>query len=201
MTHYGMMTHFSGIDVSQSGTHISISTKTYLDTVFNNYSWDLMPTSLPMNPSNEFVRELDDATPLDPIERTRDNNTPFCYRAAKGELIWPLNTTRPESSCPVIKLSQLSSNPEKVYYDAICGIFQCLFGTRNDGLTYTHKIHTDWVPVVTHVPLRSQPMECKEEHIPSENLITLYDTVTVIGRWTLDTAAPYLACFSSLEVQ
>jgi hypothetical protein len=44
MTRYGMMTHFSGIDVSQSWTHISILTKTYLDTVFNNYSWDLTTT-------------------------------------------------------------------------------------------------------------------------------------------------------------
>jgi hypothetical protein len=70
MTRYGMMKHFNGIDVSQLRTHISISTKTYLDTVFNNYAWNLTPTSLPMNPSNEFVRALDDATPLDPVERT-----------------------------------------------------------------------------------------------------------------------------------
>jgi hypothetical protein len=52
MTCYGMMIHFNGIDVSQFRTHISISTKTYLDTVFNNNGWDLTPTSLPMNPSN-----------------------------------------------------------------------------------------------------------------------------------------------------
>jgi hypothetical protein len=49
MKRYEMMTPSSGIDVSQSRTHISISTKTYLDTVFNNYSWDLTLTSLPMN--------------------------------------------------------------------------------------------------------------------------------------------------------
>jgi hypothetical protein len=70
MTRYGMMKHFSGIDVSQSRTHISISTKTYLDTVFNNYRWDITPTSLPMNPSNEFVHALDDATPLDQVDPT-----------------------------------------------------------------------------------------------------------------------------------
>jgi hypothetical protein len=93
MTRYGMMTHFSGIDVSQSRTHISISTKTYLNTVFNNYSWDLTPMLLPMNPSNEFVPALDAATPLDPVERTRANNTHFRYRAAIGELIWPMITT------------------------------------------------------------------------------------------------------------
>jgi hypothetical protein len=39
---------------------------------------------------------------------------------------------------------------------------------------YTRKIPTDWAPVITHVPLRSQPMDRKEEHIPSENLTTIY---------------------------
>jgi hypothetical protein len=37
MSRYGMMKHFNGIDVYQSRTHISISSKTYLDTVFKNY--------------------------------------------------------------------------------------------------------------------------------------------------------------------
>jgi hypothetical protein len=56
MSCYGMMKHFNGIDVSQSRTHISISSKTYLDMVFKKYGWtDLTPTLLPMNPSNEFV--------------------------------------------------------------------------------------------------------------------------------------------------
>jgi hypothetical protein len=174
ITRYGMMKHFNGIDVSQSRTHISISTKTYLDTVFTSYGWNLTPTSLPMNPSNEFVRALDDATPLDPVERTRADNTRFRYRAAIGELIWPMITTRPQISYPVVKLSQFSSNPAKVHYDAVYGIFQYLFGTRNDALTYTRTVPTDWGPVITHVPLRSQPMDHKEERIPAENLTTLY---------------------------
>jgi hypothetical protein len=83
-------------------------------------------------------------------------------------------TMRPEILYLVVKLSQLSSNPEKVHYDAVYGIFQYIFGTRNDGLTYTRKIPTNWGPVLAHVPLRSQPMDRKEEHVPSENLTTLY---------------------------
>jgi hypothetical protein len=93
ITSYGMMKYFSGIGVSQSRTHISISTKTYLNTIFNNYGWDLTPTSLPMNPSNEFVRVLDYATPLDQVEHTRSDNIHFCYHTAIGELIWPMITT------------------------------------------------------------------------------------------------------------
>jgi hypothetical protein len=127
ITRYGMMKHFNGIDVSQPRTHISISTKIYLDTVFNNYGWDLTPTSLPMNPSNEFVRALNDAKPLDPVDHNRADNTRFCYRVAIGELIWPMITTQTEISYPVVKLSQLSSNPAKVHYYAVYGIFQYLF--------------------------------------------------------------------------
>jgi hypothetical protein len=57
MLRYGIMKHFNGIDISQTHTHVSISGKTYLDTVFKKYVWiDITPTSLPMNPSNEFVR-------------------------------------------------------------------------------------------------------------------------------------------------
>jgi hypothetical protein len=171
---YGMMKHVNGIDVSQSCTHISILTKTYLATVFNNYGWDLTLTPLPMNPSNEFVRALDDATPLDPVERTRADNTRFHYRATIGELSWLMITTRPEILYPVIKLNQFSSNPAKLHYDAVYGIFQYLFGTRNDGLTYTRKVPIEWAPFVIHVPLRSQPMDCKDEHIPTEKLATLY---------------------------
>jgi hypothetical protein len=121
---------------------------------------------------NFFVRY--DTTPLDPVERTRADNTRFRYRAAIGELIWPMITTRPEISYPVVKLSQFSSNPAKAHYDAIYTICQHLFGTRNDGLTHTRKIPTDWGPVITHVPLRSQPMDRQEDHIPSENLTNLY---------------------------
>jgi hypothetical protein len=59
---YGMMKHFNDIDVSHSRTHISLSTKTYLDIVFATYGWDI---TILMNSSNEFVRAFDDATPLD----------------------------------------------------------------------------------------------------------------------------------------
>jgi hypothetical protein len=62
MSRYDMMKHFNGIDIYQSRTRVYISSKTYLDTVFKNYDWnDITPTSLPMNPSNEFVHALDSA--------------------------------------------------------------------------------------------------------------------------------------------
>jgi hypothetical protein len=116
MSLYGMLKNFNVIDVYQSRTNISISSKTYLDIVFQNYGWkDITPTSLPMNPSNEFVQALDSAEPLDPSERSCLDNTRFRYHAASGELIWPMITTRPEFSYPVIKLSQFATSPATIH--------------------------------------------------------------------------------------
>jgi hypothetical protein len=96
MSRYGMMKHFNGIDISQVGTRISISSKTYLDTVFNNYGWnDITPMSLPINPASEFVRALDSAEPLKPNHRACLDGTSFRYRAAIGELSWPMITMHP----------------------------------------------------------------------------------------------------------
>jgi hypothetical protein len=175
MSRYGMMKHFNGIDISQSRTHISISSKTYLDTVFKNYGWtDLTPTSLPINASNELVRALDSAESLDPSERSRLDNTRFRYHAAIGELIWSMITTRPELSYPVVKLSQFATSPATIHYDAVHVIFQYLSGTRNDGITYTRPEPMTLGPVLKHTPLRSQPTERLDEHVPTENLTTLY---------------------------
>jgi hypothetical protein len=82
---YGTMMHFNGIAISQSRTLVSISSKTYLDTVLKNYDWnDITPTSLLMNSPNEFVRALDSAEPLEPTQRSKLDSTRFRYRAAIG---------------------------------------------------------------------------------------------------------------------
>jgi hypothetical protein len=94
MSRYGIMKHFNDIGISQSRTHISIPKKTYLDKVFHNYDWnDITPMSLPINPSSEFFRALDLAELLEPNHRARIDITRFIYRAAIGELIWPLLIT------------------------------------------------------------------------------------------------------------
>jgi hypothetical protein len=119
--------------------------------VFKNYGWkDLTPTSLPRNPSNEFVRALDSDGPLDPSECSRPDNTHFRYRAAIGKLIWPMITTRPELSYPVVKLSQFSTSPATIHNDAVYGIFQYLSGTRDDGLTYTRPEPMTSGPILKH---------------------------------------------------
>jgi hypothetical protein len=94
-----------------------------------------------MNPSNEFIHALDSAERPEPMHRSRLDSTHFRYRAAIGELMWPVITTRPELSYLIFELSQFSTNPATINYDAVYGIFQYLSGTRDDGLTYTYPCH------------------------------------------------------------
>jgi hypothetical protein len=83
-------------------------------------------------------------------------------------------TTLLELAYPVIKLSQCSTNPATIHYDAVYGIFQYLTGTRDDGLIYTRPKPLALGPVMKHTPLRSQSTDRIGEHVPKENLQTLY---------------------------
>jgi hypothetical protein len=77
-------------------------------------------------------------------------------------------------SYPVVKLSQFATSPATIHYDAVYGIFQYLSGTRDDGLTYTRPEPMTSGPVLKHTPLRSQPTDRIDEHVPTDNLMTLY---------------------------
>jgi hypothetical protein len=110
-----------------------------------------------VNPSNEFVRALEYAEPPKPTQRSKLDSTRFRYRAVIGEFIWPVITTRPKLSYPIVKLSKFATNTAMIHYYAVYGIFEYLSGTRNDGLKYTRSEPMTWGPVVKHTPLRSQP--------------------------------------------
>jgi hypothetical protein len=62
--------------------------------------------------------------------------------------------------------------------------FQYFSGTRNDRLTYTHPEPLTWGSVVKHEPIRSQPTDRIDEHVPKENFQTLYGYSDV--DWDMD---------------
>jgi hypothetical protein len=64
------------------------------------------------------------------------------------------------------------------------GFFSTFFGTRNDGITFTRPHHMTSGPVLIHTPLRSQPTDRLDEHVPTENLTTLYGYSD--ADWALD---------------
>ena len=60
----------------------------------------------------------------------------FNYRQAIGKLIYALTVCRIDVSIAVITLSQFSSNPAQVHYNAIKEVFLYLYATQYEGLTY-----------------------------------------------------------------
>jgi hypothetical protein len=83
-------------------------------------------------------------------------------------------TTHPELPYPIVKLIQVSTNPATIHVNAIYGMFQYISITHDDGLTYTRPEPLTWGTVVKHTPLRSQPTDRIDEHVPKENLQMLY---------------------------
>jgi hypothetical protein len=139
-----------------------------------------------MNPSNEFFRALDSAEPLEPNHHAPIDSTPFICRAAIVKLICSMITTHPEPSYPVAKFSQYATYPETIHFDSVFGISNYLYGTRDVGLTHTRPKQLTWGEVVKHMHLRSYPTDKIGEHIPKENLQTLYgysDAESAIDIW------------------
>jgi hypothetical protein len=94
-------------------------------------------------------------------------------------------TVRPELSFPIVKLSQFSSQPATVHYDAVYGIFQFLYNTRQDGLAYTRTttLHDDKNSLPP--PLRSFPANRKEYHnlqLSHHYILTGY----IDSNWAMD---------------
>jgi hypothetical protein len=127
---------------------------------------------------------LESSIPLEPAQRSKTNNGHFHYRAAIGELIWSMITTRPELPYPVVKLSKFASSQASIHYDAMFVIFQYLSGMRDDGLPYTHTIALTYGPIVKHAEFCSTPTYRVDEHIPKEGLMTLFRYSG--SDWTID---------------
>jgi hypothetical protein len=52
-------------------------------------------------------------------EQQQLHNKNFNYRQAIGEAIYAMTVARPDIAYAVIKLSQYSANPAKIYYQAV----------------------------------------------------------------------------------
>jgi hypothetical protein len=173
ITRHGILTHFNGIDVKQTRTHITISVEKYLDNIFATHGWqNLIPFSLPMQPDNDFVKSLDNAVPLEPEVCAATDKNRFRYRGAIGELIWPMVTCRPELLFPVAKLSQFSVAPAMIHYDAVLAIFRYLSATKHEGITYTRIIIVESLPRDLPPARSAHPSDAANDHL-LQNLYAL----------------------------
>ena len=95
----------------------------------------------------------------------------FKYRQAIGELLFAAVTCRPNVRFAVIRLSQYSSKPAKIRYQAAKHVFKYLQTTIDDRLHF-------WRPAtrkdILNLPLPNIPNdthECKiPKHLPQEIL-------------------------------
>ena len=92
---------------------------------------------LPMRSDAAYARNLETATPL--TQQQRENlkkEYGFTYRQGIGEILYALVTCRPDISYATIKLSQYSTRPAKIHFDALKEVYRYLRATISDGIYY-----------------------------------------------------------------
>ena len=84
-----------------------------------------------------YQRSLENQdTPTDAEINNLENEMGFGYRQAIGELIYALVTCRPDISYAVIKLSQYSTRPTRLHFDAVKNIYRYLNATKDEGIHF-----------------------------------------------------------------
>ncbi len=151
--HLGQITRFNGVDVLQSKHYIKLYNKTYIEKILQRHDWihtekhHSHQFPLPMQPGNTYQRELENQpTPSSEEISALEREMGFGYRQAIGELIYALCTCRPDISYPVIKLSQYSTRPTRLHFEAVKNIYRYLNATKEDGICFWRKQPRDDLP-------------------------------------------------------
>jgi hypothetical protein len=151
----GLIDRFNGVDVLQSRNFIKLFNRTYIEKILVRHDWihnekqylHSFPT--PMLSDNEYQRKLEtQPTPTDAEIKQLENEVGFGYRQAIGELIYAMVTCRPDISYSVIKLSQYSTRPTKIHFDAVKNIYRYLNKTKDEGIHYWRQSPRDDLPLI-----------------------------------------------------
>ena len=96
------------------------------------------------------------------------------YRQCIGELIYAMDTCRPDISFPLIKLSQYSINPAKEHYEAVKELFYYLQCTKSEGIYFWRSQHNNELPAST----KSFDMESLDCEVNVQDDTTTMKTAT-----------------------
>ena len=123
---------------------------------------------IPMSEDKSYILKLEHALPPASVNAQRELQVSmnFNYCQAIGELIYAMITCWPDISFPLIKLSQYSSNPEKIHYEAVINTFRYLHTTIDDGLIF-------WCPAPhPDLPVLDFPTVHKSNYVTSNTTDT-----------------------------
>ena len=139
----GRLTRFNGMDITQTKHYIKLSNRTYIEKFQKRHEWLHTETHpmhqfpIPMNADNSYQRQLEQAPiPTEEEIKALEKEMGFGYRQAIGELIYAMVTCRPDISYATIKLSQYSTRPTRIHFEAIKNIMRYLKYTIDDGIYY-----------------------------------------------------------------
>lgn len=142
----GQVTRFNGVDVLQSKHYVKLYNKTYIEKIAARHDWILREPPLtqqqpvPMHSTPDYLRKIEDTAPCTESERKiLEKQFGFTYRQGIGELIYAMVTCRPDISYSVIKLSQYSTRPAQIHFEAIKQIYKYLWQTKERGIIYWRR--------------------------------------------------------------
>jgi len=155
----GTVNRFNGVDIDQTQEYIKVSTGTYIKKILTSKGWldAAIPDNstikyTPMHSDNTYNKLIDESIPIPDKELPAvEKEMGFTYKQGIGELIYALVTCRPDISFPLIKLSQHSTKPSRLHFEAVRGIYAYLKQTQEVGIHY-------WRPKPRmDLPLKDRP--------------------------------------------
>jgi deoxyuridine 5'-triphosphate nucleotidohydrolase len=141
----GQISRFNGVDVLQTRDYVKLYNKVYINKMLLRHEWiekevPLQQYPIPMQTDSSYQRSLENADIPTATEITAlEKEYGFGYRQAIGELIYALVTCRPDISYPVIKLSQYSTRPNRIHFEALKRVYKYLNATKDEGIYFWRK--------------------------------------------------------------
>ena len=137
----GLIDRFNGMDISQTRWYVKLFNKTYIRKILENKQHLLSDKyhtfPIPMNPDSDYARRIETDDPLSSDELVViEKEYGFTYRQAIGEILYALVTCRFDLSFPLTKLSQYSTKPARIHFDAIVSLYKYLHATEDDGIYF-----------------------------------------------------------------
>ena len=158
ITELGVISRFNGMDIFQTKWFVKLSNRTYIKKILSDKQHLLtkplpnFPT--PMHHDAHFQHQLELAEPLTEEELILiEKEFGFKYRQAIGEILYALVTCRLDLSFSLIKLSQYSTRPARIHFEACADLYRYLYHTIDDGIYYwrsspRHDVPTSSFPII-----------------------------------------------------